>query len=67
MRGKVTFVGSDGATTTVEIENDFTVDDVARLAGAISGKLSLNGEPAEGDEPVEDEDIVEEHKSAKGN
>ena len=66
MRGKVTVQGADGSLTTVEIENDLTVDDVARLAGLVSGKISLNGEPAAPDTPVSDGDIVEEHKTAEG-
>jgi len=67
MKGKVFVQYADGTSTTVEVEDGYTIEDIARLAGLVSGKISLNGEPADADTPVDAEDIVEEQKSAKGN
>ncbi|MBA7553813.1 hypothetical protein ES705_46412 [subsurface metagenome] len=67
MKGKVFVQYADGTSTTVEVEDGYTIEDIARLAGLVSGKISLNGEPADADTPVDAQDIVEEQKSARGN
>ena len=69
MRAKVTLLGADGQELSIDIEDGFTVSDVFEAAGRYlaGGKLSVSGAPATPDTPVEEGDIIAEHRTAEGN
>jgi hypothetical protein len=67
MKYAVRYTSPGGETLDVEVDNGATIEEVFAAAGKlISGKVSLNGEPASPDTPVQEGDIVGESKTAEG-
>jgi len=65
---KVTLISADGDARRIEVEDGFTIAEVFEAADKYlgGGRVSLNGEPADADTPVEEGDVVAEAKTAEG-